>query len=63
MATYTQLKDKQSHETGGHDTITHADLLDRMDGIARELRTEMRWLFSIGVAIIALFIVIATFIR
>ena len=51
------------HETGRHDTITQADLLDRMDGIARELRTEMRWLFSIGVALIALFVVIATFVR
>ena len=63
MSTYTEQQERQSHETGGHYTITHADLLDRMDGIARELRTEMRWLFNIGVALIALFIVIATFVR
>ena len=63
MTTDTEQRERQSHETGGHDIITHADLLDRMDGIARELRTEMRWLFSIGVALIGLFIVIATFVR
>lgn len=63
MATGTEQEGKQSHEAGGHDVITHADLRDRMDAIARELRTEMRRLFSIGVALIALFIVIATFVR
>ncbi len=63
MATGTEREEKQSHEAGGHDIITHADLLDRMDAMARELRTEMRWLFSIGVALIPLFIVIATFVR
>ena len=63
MSTDAEQQERQWHEPGGHDTITHADLLDRMDGIARELRTEMRWLFSIGVALIALFIVIATFVR
>ena len=63
MATDTERQERQSHETGGHDTITHSGLLERMDGIARELRTEMRWLFSIGVALIGLFIVIATFAR
>ena len=63
MTADTEHQERQSHETGGHDTITHADLLDRMDGIARELRTEMRWLFSIGIALIGLFIVIATFVR
>ena len=50
-------------KSGRHDTIAHADLLDRIDTMSRELRTEMRRLFSIGVALIALFIVIATFVR
>lgn len=63
MSTDTEQQERQSHETGGHDTITHADLLDRTDGIARELRTEMRWLFSIGIALIGPFIVIAPFAR
>ena len=63
MKTETEREERQEHETDRHDSITHADLLDRMDAIARELRTEMRWLFGIGVALIALFIVIATFVR
>ena len=63
MKTETERGEHQEHQADRHDSITHADLLGRMDAIARELRTEMRWLFGIGVALIALFIVIATFVR
>ena len=63
MAVDTEKQEEQAHETDDHDTITHADLLHRMDAIALELRTEMRWMFGIGIALIALFIVIATFVR
>ncbi len=41
----------------------YLNLLNRMDESTRELRTEMRWLFGIGVALIGLFIVVATFVR